>query len=273
MLVYIYHIGIRVMFLASNNSWLEKLSYEINERLINLIIGLLGAVLILGGILFSELIGAEWETVIVSVGASLVASSVVSYLSSIYIYKRKRAKDITETWGLMSLSQNRSKMNVSIEEKLDKATDHLDIIAYGLKSLRETKTRVLLDKIAHGLRIRIITVDPDCKFLGQRDTDENKLAGSTRESIIQLCKWAADAQTHGNQTLQIKFCNTLPTEVYFRVDDYIYTGPYQFGRESQHTITMEFRGHGEGYKYYSEYFDALWNDKHFCIEKPELLQK
>ena len=68
-----------------NESINDKIGYTINERLINAIIGLLGVVLILVGILFSELLGSKWEAVIISVGASLVASAVVSYLSSIYI--------------------------------------------------------------------------------------------------------------------------------------------------------------------------------------------
>lgn len=254
-----------------NESFSEKLSYAVNERLINWVIGLLGIVLILIGILFAKRLGSKWETVAVSVGASLVASAVVSYLSSIYMFKRKRAKDITDMLGLISISSNRSKMNVSVEEKLDMAKEHLDIIAFGLKSFRESKRSVISEKIAHGMSVRIITVNPDCELLKQRDIDEKKRIGSTADSIVQLCKWVAELREKGYNNIEIKFCNTLPTEVYFRVDDYIYTGPYQLGKESQHTITMEFRGHGEGYKYYKEYFDTLWDDSSFCTENADLI--
>lgn len=71
--------------MASNETFSEKIGHAVNERLINLVVGLLGVVLILLGIMFSTYLGSKWEAVVISVGASLVASAVVSYLSSIYI--------------------------------------------------------------------------------------------------------------------------------------------------------------------------------------------
>lgn len=228
-----------VVIMADSGILIERFTDNVNERLINAVIGLLGGILIFAGILFAEKLGEKWEAVIISVGASLVASSVVSYLSSIYTYKRKRAKEITETWGLKHISADRAQMHNYVGEKLDKATDHLDIIAYGLKSFRESKKSVINEKVRHGMSIRIITVDPKCSYLTQRDIDEDKVAGSTSDSIIQLCKWVSELKQVSDNKIGIRFCNTLPTEVYFRVDGYIYTGPYQFGKESQRTITME----------------------------------
>lgn len=257
--------------MPSRESLSEKLGNNVNERLINLVIGLLGGVLILAGILFCDFWGSKWETVIISVGASLVASAVVSYLSSIYIYKRKREKEITETWGLYSIDESRAQMNYFIGQNLENVTDHLDIIAYGLKSFRESKRKLINEKVKHGLEIRIITVNPNYEYLSQKDVDEKKLKDSTKESIKQLCRWIVELQKIKGSKVKIKFCKTLPTEVYFRVDDYIYTGPYQCGRESQRTITMEYRRPGKGFDYYKDYFDTLWNDVEFCNEDTTLL--
>ena len=164
-------------------------------------------------------------------------------------------------------------MNIQVADRLDKAKDHLDIIAFGLKSFRESKRKIISNKLSHGMLIRIITVDPACAYLAQRDIDEKKVPGSTSASITQLCKWVVELQEKYGNKIEIKFCNTLPTEVYFRVDDYIYVGPYQCGKESQRSITVAFRGHGQGYSYYKEYFDTLWNDKDFCSENSSLLHK
>lgn len=164
-------------------------------------------------------------------------------------------------------------MNVLVGERLNKAKDHLDIIAFGLKSFRESKRDIISEKVKHGMSVRIITVDPRCEYLDQRDLDENKVMGSTADSIVQLCRWIVELKKIGGDRVEIKFCQTLPTEVYFRVDDYIYAGPYQFGKESQRTITMEFRGPGEGYKYYKDYFDSLWNDKGFCDNNSTILHQ
>lgn len=258
--------------MADYRMLVEKLTDNVNERLINAVIGLLGIILILVGILLAENLGDKWEAVVISVGASLVASAVVSYLSSIYTYKRKRTKEITETWGLNHISNDRAQMHTFVGEKLDKAQDHLDIIAFGLKSFRESKRAVINDKVRHGMSIRIITVNPQCNYLQQRDIDEDKVVGSTSDSILQLCKFVSELKQVSGNKVEIRFCNTLPTEVYFRVDDYIYTGPYQFGKESQRTITLEYKGSGKGHSYYKEYFEMLWNDKDFCIEIPDLVQ-
>ena len=71
-----------------NEEWLaEKLS----ERLENLFIGLTGAIILVVGVLVSQ---QEVGTVLVSIGASLIASAVVGYLASLYLFKRKKEKEI-----------------------------------------------------------------------------------------------------------------------------------------------------------------------------------
>ena len=157
-------------------------------------------------------------------------------------------------------------MNGKVNEQLKEVTDTVDIIAYGLKSLRESRSAIIRDRLLHGLKIRIITVDPTAKLLLQRDIDENKQPGSTAESIKQLCVWAnrLNHEASAGGSIKIWFIETLPTEVYFRVDDHLYVGPYQIGRESQQSITMEYRDNGKrngmGFKYYQNYFEGIIED-------------
>ena len=243
---------------------------RMNERMTNIIIGLLGILAVIIAEMNSEKLGDKWATVVISVGTSMIASAIVSYLASIYIFKRKKEKEIVEVWGLESITDNRAQMNEHVMIHLKDSNQHLDIIAYGLKSFRESKHELIQAKINSGLKIRIITVNPECDLLKQKDIDENKIEGSTAKSIEDLCKWAKD---FNNQNIEIRFCETLPTELYFRVDDYVYAGPYQIGRESQRSITFEYRNNGRhralGFYYYNNYFERLWNDPQFCNSNRE----
>lgn len=243
--------------------WFEN---NLNERLINFIVACLGVIFVVVGVLFSFSNNETVKTILISIGTSLIASAVVSFLASIYIFKHKKEKEITDVWRLISIKDNRSAMNVEVYKRLTNAENQLDIIGYGMKSFRESRDELIRSRIQKGLKVRIITVDPNCVFLKQRDTDENKLEGSTASSIRQLNDWVNKLNSEYNGSLEIKFCRTLPTEVYFRVDDYIYVGPYQCGKESQQTITMEYHSKGSGFQYYNSYFEKLWNNKDFCSE-------
>ena len=232
------------------------------EHLINVIVLSAGIILILLSMLCEK--GGQWETILISIGASLIASAIVSFLTSIYILKYKRAKDIAETWGIRSIEEQRAFMNVQVDERMRKARKHIDIIAYGLKSLRESRTRLIKDALKRKVTIRIITVNPESEVLRVKDKDEGKNEGSTAQSITKLVEWAAQLNTGSTGKIELRFCETLPSELYYRVDKYIYTGPYQFGRESQRSITTEYKSPGKGYSYYKQYFEDLWNDENFC---------
>lgn len=243
--------------------WFEN---NVNERLINLLVTCLGIIFIVIGVLFSFTNNETIKTILISIGTSLIASAVVSFLASIYIFKHKREKEITDIWRLISIKDNRSEMNIEVHRRLNNAENQLDIIGYGMKSFRESRDELIRSRLQKGLKVRIITVDPNCNFLKQRDIDENKMEGSTANSINQLNDWVNKLNNEYDKSVEIRFCKTLPTEVYFRVDDYIYVGPYQCGKESQQTITMEYHSQGTGFQYYNSYFEKLWNDENFCRE-------
>ena len=232
------------------------------EQLINGAVLLVGIILILSSMICEK--GGQWETILISIGASLIASAIVSFLTSIYILKYQRAKNIAETWGIRSIEEQRALMNVQVDERMRKAKKHIDIIAYGLKSLRESGTRLIKDALKRNIRIRIITVNPENEILRIKDKDEGKSEGSTAQSINKLEEWVKHLNEGSKGKIELRFCETLPSELYYRVDKYVYTGPYQFGRESQRTITTEYKSPGKGYSYYTQYFDDLWNDENFC---------
>ena len=232
------------------------------EFLINGIIALFGVVLVILGI-FATSFGTEVDTVLVSVGASLIASAIVAYLSSIYIQKYRRAKEISEIWGIYSIEDKRATMNIKIDKQMEKANRHYDLIAFGLKSLREGNTPGVKNCLKRGASIRIISVDPDCELLKMRDRQEGKIEGSTAHSIRQLQIWADELNQKYPGKITVKYSKYLPNEFYCRVDDSIFVGPYQFGKESQQTITSEYRNPGKAFALYEAYFDDLWKNAEY----------
>ena len=232
------------------------------EHLINLLICALGVILVLVGIIFVK--RQDVSTVTISVGASLIASSIVAYLSSIYIQRYRRAKEISEIWGISSVEERREIMNLRVDEETKTAKHYFDLIAFGLKSLREGNNQGVIDLLNRGVSIRILTVDPDCDLLRIRDLQEDKQEGDTAHSIRQLKDWAEDLGKKYPGKIELRYSRYIPTEYYQRVDDYIYVGPYQHGKESQRTITAEFRNPGKAFAYYESYFNSLWDDKNYC---------
>jgi hypothetical protein len=244
----------------------NKIQYEVSERLMNLIVFILGILSVVIGVALS--IGKERHeqlltTILISVGASLIASAVVTYLTSIYIFKRKKEKEITDFWGLNAIYETRQRMNDSSNEAVEILEENLDIIAFGLRSLRDSKGEVIKNKVKRGLKIRILTIHPNSDFLKQRERDELKAEGSIRQSIIQLFEWVNELKEVAPQkeSISIKFYNNLPFDFYFRVDNILFIGPYLYGIDSQQTISFEFRNNAKGFGFFISYFDKLWNDK------------
>lgn len=232
------------------------------ERWINIVIALIGIILIAVGIIYFST--EKFSTIMISVGASLFASSVVAFLSSIYIQKYRRAKEISEIWGIRSIEEKRTIMNTRIDECTDKAKKHYDIMAFGLKSLRDGNAKGINNLLKRGASIRILSVNPNCKALSDRDIQEKKTEGQTAYTIGQLIDWVKELKKDYPDQIEIKLANHLPSEFYCRVDDSIFVGPYQYGKDSQQLITMEFKNPGKAFAYYKDYFDSLWENNDYC---------
>jgi hypothetical protein len=240
----------------------SKIENDINERLVNLIVALLGVLLVIVGAVFWLLKSQEiFITISMSVGTSLIASAVVTYLTSIYIYKRKKEKDITEFWGLNAVYESRQRMNDLCDSYLEDVEEVLDIIAFGLRSFRHSRKHLIEKKVRQGLKIRILTIHPDSIFLKQREQDEKVTPGYIRETIIQLYDWVRHLKeklAKNPDDISIQFYDALPLDFYFRVDDVLFVGPYLYGKDSQQTISFEFRSNAKGFSDFVRYFEDLW---------------
>jgi len=247
------------MILERIHSKLERT----NATLINHVVFWVGLCFVLLGFFIKPI---DWRNVFISVGCSLVASSVASFLTSKYLVRISRVKKIVEYWGLESIYPTRQEMNQSTDNAFIGMESNLDIIAWGLKSFRDAKDSLIKTKVQSGLKIRIIAPHPDSVYVAQREHDEKEVHGQIRQTILHLGSWVDELKSMSPDAanVQIKYYNSLPEDFYFRVDDYIFIGPYRYGISSQQTISYEFKGPSNGFRDYSEYFEKLWNDSAFC---------
>lgn len=235
----------------------------INASLINAVIFCLGIVALLSSFFT---VNADYKNILISTGCSLIASSVVSFLTSKYLVRMNRIKRVVEYWGLEAIFETRQEMNRSVDAVFDSLEKNLDIIAWGLKSFRDARDKSVRDKVARGLKIRFITLDPDSEYVKQREIDEKEASGQIKQTILNLQKWIEELQKIAPKpdNIQVKYYNSLPEDFYFRVDDHIFIGPYLYGISSQQTISYEFKSPAKGALYYRDYFERLWNDSNFC---------
>lgn len=237
---------------------------QINATLINQIIFWIGLGVVFIGLFIQQ---SDWRNICISVGCSLIASSIVSYLTSKYLIRINTVKNIIEHWGLVTIYETRQEMNRKSDEIFPSLEKHLDIIAWGLKSFRDSsKGRMIEDKIKQGLKVRIIAPHPDSKFVVQREHDEKEIPGQIRKTIIHLGEWVNNLKksAHHESDVQIRYYESLPEDFFFRMDDHVFIGPYRYGISSQQTISYEFKGPSNGFRNYVDYFERVWGDESFC---------
>lgn len=242
------------------------------KLLIDGFIFLVGCVFVLVALLFEldktgTLYGMSRDTiqnVIISVGCSIIATSIISFIMTWYLNDDKEARRIIDNWGLKNI-EVRSILNYEINEKLNKMTEGMDIVAFGMKNFLAAKKQLLERKIKLGCTIRILTIDPDSIYVAQRELEEKEPKGQIKNSIKELIKWANEVKSEDHKGgIIVKTYDGLPQDMYQRVDGFVYVGPLHYAKPSQQTISYEYRPGSKGSEYYSDYFRSLWEDQSFC---------
>ena len=235
---------------------------RINLRLLNAVTFLLGIVLtILGWGFITE--NTNFNTVMLSLGTSIVATSIIAFLNVNYTAHQFEISELVSTWRLEGLFETRAEMNDVSNDALAKLEKELDIAAFGLKQFRQTQEAVLVQRVRAGARVRILAPSPDSDFVRQREKEENEPVDQIASSIRSLIAWKNGLPSAVKDNIRIKIYDAMPLDFYFRIDDLIFLGPYLHGLSSQQTPSMSFSYGGVAYRYYTGYFDRLWNDPAF----------
>lgn len=234
---------------------------QTNADLINQVVFLVGLLVVI-----VSFFCPPWPDVkgtLLSVGCSLVAASIVTYLSSRYLARKSRIREIMDHWGLEAIYETRQKMNLGAEDAWDTVTQNLDAIGWGFRSMRDAKGSRVEAKIKSGMKVRFIVPSPESDTVRQREEEERKTKGSIKHEIEQLSVWATELNAMVPGSVEIRYYKGLPQDFYFRLDDVVFIGPYLYGKTSQQTISYEFHGPSHGFSHYRDYFDTLWADENF----------
>lgn len=227
---------------------------------INKYVAAIGALLVLLGLLLPYLIDKLWvfeaETVLLSVGCSIIASSIITYFVSRYQIRRENLQNIIDHWGLENIYSTRAVMNQVCDEKQSQARECIDVMGFGLRSWRQGCTEMIISLLRRGVRIRILTPVPDHLAVRMREESEEDSEGNISKSIHLLKNWVENLKSEGN--IELRHYSGLPMDFYFRVDNTLFIGPYLHGRQSQQTISYEYSANGQMFRDYTAYFEEMW---------------
>jgi len=243
----------------NNSAQKFKKALNQNKILINIIIICVGLISAVIGFFLQDRIVVVSQ-LLIEIGISILTSGFVALFAILAIDDAD--DDSLNSWGLADIYKTRSQMNSHTAEVFPEMKKEYQQIAFGIKSLRDAYDTLFVQKAKKGLKIKIITMHPNSLYLKEREKVENKQEGEIRKTIIDLIAWIEKLQSmnkNGKKNIQIKFYDSTPLDFYCKIDDNLYIGPYLYGKESQQTISYRFNSDGDGYKYYTEYFNMLWN--------------
>ena len=109
-----------------------------NKTLVNVIIVLIGIVLI---VVSPWLKSPYAQTIFSGIGTSFLASGVVVLITLVLTDHTEEQENLSK-WGLEAIYLTRGEMNVSCDQYLKKCRK-LDIIAFGLRSFRDSQEKVI----------------------------------------------------------------------------------------------------------------------------------
>lgn len=238
-----------------------------NKFLVNLLVFCLGIIFVILGV-YGTSFPDSMKNIFLNVGCSIIASSGVVLITLIMIEDNDEIIDLYDRWGIENVFETRSEQNVATAEGFPNLKNRYDQIAFGLKSLRDAKGKKFEEKVRNGLKIRILTMNPNSPFLVEREKAEGKQVGEIKLTILQLTDWVEKLKqlSPNPDNVQIKYYDSLPLNYYCRQENDLFIGPYLYGKESQQTITYQFNCIGEGFRYYTEYFEDLWNNEALAKE-------
>lgn len=237
-----------------------------NERInwksigISLLVIIIGGILVLLDIFWIKTITNVW----ISIGCSLIASGLVILLTALLIERRKY--DPLDDWKIQKIYSTRAERNSEADPNIDRAKYCIDGIAFGLSSFRPMYGGKIEHCLRKGINIRLLAMDPNGKYITDREIEERSVEGSIKKTIDDLVMWAngLNAKKYKGQIV-VKGYKCMTLDYYWRVDDEMYIGPYWYGYKSSDTITYKFLSGGKGFQHYSDYFESLWNNAEVTI--------
>jgi hypothetical protein len=216
-----------------------------NFELVHLVTLLTGGVSLLG----SFLLPPGLKEILYSLGTAFLASSFIGFFNKRYLSDEK-AETLYKEWGLRNIYEFRVQKNAKTNERIKNGAKRLDcIIQGGLDGLRNKVDVNLIEKISGGLIIRLLI---------PKDDASPEIGKANKE----LEDWYYKLSDKQKSNITIRKYNGSPQELYFRLDEMVFVGPYFVNLDSSRNITYEFDLHysSKGGELYAEHFEDLWEN-------------
>lgn len=210
--------------------------------------------------------------VAVAIGTSLIATGVAGGALFVYVLLTEdiaHRYELISDFGVLDIYKARS---VSIrevyEERLDDASEHIDLLGFGQKSFREDFGEDFSKWVDRGVSVRIMLLDPtfpepDAAVADLRDGEENHAKGDVGRDVEVFLRETSELRARSDN-FQVRLYRCLPMLNILRIDEELFWGPYLFGKPSRNAPTL-LVGRGPLYDVMLEHFEAIWTDREASV--------
>ena len=209
---------------------MHKLRFYLRQHSQVLIVFLIGLILIIGGSFLAVLDHPNCATVLVSVGGSLVAASLVTYLSPVSeeVYQKFLALGITDVYPSRRIIPNQQWVAWI---RLARRNCTLLGIAHENWCRDPEFPAAITDRIRDGVEVKILFLDPTSPS-GQTRAGEDKgrdLLKTIRESIKFMWDLKNDIETGARERLKLYVYNSTPSSGTLWIDSFMVVTHYLAG--------------------------------------------
>lgn len=223
--------------------------------LTNIIVVLIGILIVLLSFSVQE---TNVQTILLSIGTSIIAASIVSFLDMLRGEGARESdeavNDIVVAGGLERIYKRRDLEEYA--QVIKNAKKSIDITGYSLRGFYESNKDIILEKCKKNKKfnVRIILVNPNSEFSNSRDKEENEQGSELfKQTYSNLVKWSNKAEN-----IRIKLIDAPLSDMVYRIDDVMYTGPYFYRTSSKETYTNRLNRNGWLFSAYQDNFDRMW---------------
>lgn len=240
-----------------NEHWLYLLSY---------------ALLLCFGLL---LVGRKNPTV-VAVGASIVATAVAGWVLFLRVWlshDRTYILEMKNKFGLLRVFEQRAiPIRDEYESRLQIAEESIDILGFGLQSLRQDY-HLHFSEWAARARVRILLLDPEFpapeySVASQRDEEEGDDRGTIAKEVRRFVDACADL-LRTSQRFEVRLYRCLPMVNIFRIDRSLFWGPYLLLEVSRNCPTLLTQEGGILFDKLSAHFEQIWQSDVYSRPVPQ----
>ena len=214
--------------------------------------------------------------VVLAIGGSMVAAGIAGNVLYLHVkwsqQEEGRLEEIRRA-GIEFVFEKRSvAMRSEYDSRLERASNSIDILGFGLQHLREDHLEHFSDW-ADRAKVRILVIDPESPsrnspYANQRDLEEGSEEGQIAQDVRAMISSCHDLLVENASRFELRLYTCLPSINIFRIDDEVFWGPYFVGGVSRNMPTFLLDGRGFIGVAIMAHFDRIWTDPDLSREIP-----